>query len=104
MSGNRNKTIRYHYSSSAQLNLSVLNLDVHNLHLKIVHQTPEIQAYKVKIYSAPKTRGFEKWPSHDLYHYALSKALLNFNFQFLTFEENMNHGDRPDYTNIIKMW
>ena len=60
--------ISYYYSPSAQLNLSIFNLDAHILHLKIVHQTPEIQARKVKIYTAPETRGFEKGPSHELYH------------------------------------
>ena len=39
-------------------------LDLHTLHLRIVHQTLEIQACKDKIYSAPKTRGFVKGPSH----------------------------------------
>ena len=66
LAGNRNETIRYHYSPSEQLNLSIFNLDSHTLHLKIGHQTLEIQACKVKIYSAPKTKGFVKAPSHDL--------------------------------------
>ena len=48
LAGDRNKTIRYHYSPSGQLHLSIFNLDSHTLHLKIVHQTPEIQACKVK--------------------------------------------------------
>ena len=56
--------IRYQYSPSGQLNLSIFNLDPHTLHLKIGHQTLEIQACKVKIYSAPETRGFVKGPSH----------------------------------------
>ena len=66
LTGNRNETIRYHYSSSGQLNSSIFNLDPHTLHLKIGHQTLEIQACEVKIYSAPETRGFVKGPSHDL--------------------------------------
>ena len=33
LAGNRNETIRYHYSPSGQLNLSIFNLDSHNLHL-----------------------------------------------------------------------
>ena len=56
-------TKRYHYSPSGQLSLSVFSLDSHTLHLKIVHQTPEIQACKVKFDSAPETRGFEKGPT-----------------------------------------
>ena len=63
--GNRIEAIRY-YSPSGQLNLSIFNLDSHTLHLNIVHQTPEIQACKVKIYIAPETRGFREGPSHDL--------------------------------------
>ena len=60
LTGNRSKGIRYYYSTNEQVNVSIFNLDSHILHLKIVHQTPEIQACKVKIYSAPETRGFEK--------------------------------------------
>ena len=52
LTGNRNKTIRFHNSMSGQLNSSIFNLDAKTLHLKFVHQTPEIQACKVKIYSA----------------------------------------------------
>ena len=48
LAGNRNETIRYYYSLSGQLNLSIFNLDSHTLRLKVVHQTPEIQACKVK--------------------------------------------------------
>ena len=66
MTGNRNQKIRYQYSPSGQLNLSIFNLDPYTLHLKIGHQTLEIQACKVKIYNAPETRGFVKGPSHDL--------------------------------------
>ena len=75
LAGNRNKTIRYYYSPSGQLSLSVFNLDSHTLHLKIVHQTPEIQACEVKFDSAPETRGFEKGPSHDLYDAYFPKHL-----------------------------
>ena len=66
LTGNGNEMIRYHYSSSGQLNSSIFNLDPHTLHLKIGHQTLEIQACDVKIYSAPETRSFVKGPSHDL--------------------------------------
>ena len=89
LAGNRNETIRYYYSPSEQVSLSVFNLDSHTLHLKIVHQTPEIQACKVKFYSAPQTRGFEKGPSYDLYHvYFLSTCKLK-----LSFEKNKRHVD-----------
>ena len=71
LTGNRNKTTRYHYSPSEQLNLSIFNLDSHTLDLKIVYQTPEIQACKVKIYSAPETRGFVKGPRPDMISQAL---------------------------------
>ena len=37
-------------------------VDSHTLYLRIVHQTPEIQACKDKSYSAPKTRVFVKGP------------------------------------------
>ena len=53
----------------------MFNLDARTLHLEIVHQAPEIQVRKVKIYSAPKTRGFEKGPSHDLYRGHFPKYL-----------------------------
>ena len=66
LTGNKNETIRNYYSPGKELNLSILNLDSHTLHLKIVLQTREIQACKVKIDSAPETRGFVKRPSHDL--------------------------------------
>ena len=66
LAGNRNETIRHYYFPSEQLNLSIFNVDSHALQLKIFHQTPEIQAYKDKLYSTPETRGFEK--GHDLYH------------------------------------
>ena len=56
LTGNKNETIKYHSSLSGQLNLSIFNLDAHTLHLQIVHQTTEIQARKVNIYSAPKTQ------------------------------------------------
>ena len=75
LAGNRNETIRYYYFPSEQLNLSIFNLDSHTLHLKIVHQTPEIRACKVEICSASETRGFEKGPSHDLYHGYFPKHL-----------------------------
>ena len=68
LTGNRYEAIGYYYSPSGQLNVSIFYLDSHTLDLKIAHQTPEIQACKVKIYSAPESRGFEKGPSHDLYH------------------------------------
>ena len=38
LTGNRNETIRYHYSPSGQLNLSIFNLDSHTLYVEIVHQ------------------------------------------------------------------
>ena len=65
---NRNETIKYYYSPSRQLNLSIFTLDSNTLDLNIVHQTLEIKARKVQIYSAPETRGFEKRLIHDLYH------------------------------------
>ena len=49
-----------------QLNLSIINLDSKTLHLKSVHQKVEIQASKVKVYSALETRGFVKGASYDL--------------------------------------
>ena len=75
LTGSRNETIRYYYSPSRQLNLSIFNSDSHTLHLKIVHQTLEILARKVKIYNVPETRGFVKGPSHDLYQGYLPKHL-----------------------------
>ena len=75
LTGNRNETIRYYYPVNGQLNSSVFNLDSHTLHSKIAHQTLEIQACKVKIYSASETRGFEKGPSHDLFHGYFPKHL-----------------------------
>ena len=83
LTGNRNETIRYHYSPSGQLNLSIFKLDPHTLHLKIGHQTLEIQACKVKIYSAPETRGFVKGPSHDLLSQACCTGSSTLNFSFL---------------------
>ena len=83
MIGNRNEKIRYHYSLSGQLNLSIFNLDPHTLHLKIGHQTLEIQACKVKIYSAPETRGFVKGPSHDLLSQACRTGISTLTFSFL---------------------
>ena len=83
MTGNRNEKIRYHYSPSGQLNLSIFNLDPHTLHLKIGHQTLEIQACKVKIYSAPETRGFVKGPSHDLLSQACCTGISTLTFSFL---------------------
>ena len=80
--GNRNETIRYYYSSSRQLNLSICNLDSHTLHLKIVQQTPEIRTCKVKIYSAPETRGFVNWPRHYLISQAYCKGISTLNFSF----------------------
>ena len=80
--GNRNETIRYYYSPSGQLNLSIFNLDSLTLYVKIVHQTPEIQACKVKFYCARETRGFEKRPSHDLYHGYFPKHLSTLTFSF----------------------
>ena len=80
---NRNETIRYHYSPSGQLNLSIFNLDPHTLHLKIGQQTLEIQAFKVKIYSARETRSFVKGPSHDLLSQACCTGILTLTFSFL---------------------
>ena len=74
LTGNRNETIRYYYSLSGQLNLSIFNLDSHTSHLDIVHQTPEIQACIVKMYSAPEEI-LKKGPSHDLYHGYFPKYL-----------------------------
>ena len=75
LTGSRKEMIRYSFSPSGQPNLSIFNLDSHTLHLKIIHQTPEIQACKVKIYSAPETRGYEKGRSHHLYHRYFPKHL-----------------------------
>ena len=61
--------------ASGQLNVSIFNFDLNTLRLKIVLQTPGIQACNVKIYSAPENRGFEKWPSHDLHHGYFPKHL-----------------------------
>ena len=83
LAGNRNETIRYHYSPGGQLNLSIFNLDPHTLHLKIGHQTLEIQACKVNIYSAPETRGFVKGPSHDLLSQACCTGISTLTFSFL---------------------
>ena len=87
LTGNRNETVRYHYSPSGQLNLSIFNLDPHTLHLKIGHQTLEIQACKVKIYSAPETRGFVKGPSHDLQSQACCTGISTLTFSFLHWKE-----------------
>ena len=87
LTGNRNETIRY-YSPSGQLNLSIFNLDPHTLHLKIGQQTLEIQACKVIIYSAPKTRGFVKGPSHDLPSQACCTGISTLTFSFLHIEKN----------------
>ena len=87
LTGNRNETIRYLYSPSAQLNLSIFNLDPHTLHLKIGDQTLEIQACKVKIYSAPETRGFVKGPSHDLLSQACCTGISTLTFSFLHWKE-----------------
>lgn len=43
-----------------QLKLFIFNWNADNLHLKILHQTRKIRVLKVKIQSAPKTRGFQK--------------------------------------------
>ena len=83
LTGNRNETIRYHYSPSRQLNLSVFNLDPHTLHLEIGHQTLEIQACKVKIYGPPETRGFVKGPSHHLLSQACCTGISTLTFSFL---------------------
>ena len=83
LTGNRNEAIRYHYSPSGQLNLSIFNLDPHTLHLKIGHQTLEIQACKVKIYSATETRGSVKGPSHDLLSQACCTGISTLTFSFL---------------------
>ena len=87
LTGNRNETIRYHNSRSERLNLSIFNLESHTLHLKIVCQTPEIQACKVKIYSAPETRGFVKGPSPDLISQAYCKRIRTLTLSF-SFEKN----------------
>ena len=87
LTGNRNKTIRYHYSPSRHLNLSVFNLDPHTLHLEIGHQTLEIQACKVKIYGAPETRGFVKGPSHDFLSQACCTGISTLTFSFLHLKE-----------------
>ena len=79
---NGNETIRYYYSRSEKLNLSIFNLDSHILLLKIIYQTPEIQACKVKIYSAPETRGFVKGPSPDLMSQAHCKRMRTLTFSF----------------------
>ena len=87
LTGNGNEAMRYYYSPSGQLNLSI-KLDSHTLHLKSVHQTPEIQACNVNIYSTPETRVFEKRPSHDLYHGYFPKHLLQtFTFAFSLLQE-----------------
>ena len=83
LAGNGNETIRYHYSPSGQLNLSIFNLDPHTLHLKIGHQRPGIQACKVKIYSAPETRGFVKGPSHDFLSQACCTGISTLTFSSL---------------------
>ena len=87
LTGNRDETRRYYHSRSEQLNLSIFNLESHTLHLKIVCQTPEIQACKIKIYSAPKTRGFVKGPSPDLISQAYCKRIRTLTFSF-SFEKN----------------
>ena len=87
LTGNRNETIRYRHSPSGQLNSSIFNLDPHTLHLKIGHQTLEIQACKVKIYSAPETRGFVKGPSPDLISQAYCKRIRTLTLSF-SFEKN----------------
>ena len=74
---NSNKTIKYHYSPSAQLNLSIFNLNLYALNLKIVHHTLEIQASKVEIYSALEIRGFGNGPSHNLYQAHFPKHLYS---------------------------
>ena len=82
LTGTRNETIRYYYSRSEQTNVSIFNLDSHTLRLKIVHQTPEIHACKVNIYSAPETRGFEKGPSPDLTSQVYCKGIRNLTLSF----------------------
>ena len=83
LTGNKNKTIRYHYSLSGQLNLSIFNLDPHTLLLKIGHRTLGIQACKVQIYSAAETRGFVKGPSHDLLSQVCCTGISTLTFTFL---------------------
>ena len=83
LAGNRNEAIRYNYSPSRHLSLSVFNLDPHTLHLEIGHQTLERQACKVKIYGAPATRGFVKGPSHDFLSQACCTGISTLTFSFL---------------------
>ena len=66
-------TTGYNYFSKCTAKF--FRLGTHTLTLKIVHQTPEIQACRVKICGAPETRSFQKGPSHDLHHRLLSKHL-----------------------------
>ena len=82
LTGNRNEKIRYNYSPNGQLNLSIFNLDSRTVHSKIVYQTPEMQACKVKIYSAPKTRGFVKGPRLDLTSQPCCKRIRTLTFSF----------------------
>ena len=70
LTGNRNDMIRYHNSRSGQLNLSIFTF-----HLKIVHQTTEIQVCKVKIYNASETGGLVKGPGNDLISQAYCKRI-----------------------------
>ena len=80
-----NKTIIFRDFLNSWLHLLFFNLNAHTLHLEIDHQTPEIWVHKVKIRSAPETRGFEKWPSHNLTtnrHFANEFSTLTFIFYF----------------------
>ena len=65
----------------------MFNLDSHTLHLKIVFQTPEIQACEAKIDSAAKTRGFVKGPGPDLISHTHCKITRTLTFSF-SFEKD----------------
>ena len=88
LTGNGNETIRYYYFSSGQLNSLTFNLDSHTLHSKIVHQTLEIQACKVKIYRAPEASGFEKGPSHDCITAIFQSTCCRLHLSVFRFEKN----------------
>ena len=83
---NRDEAIRCHKSMSAQLNLSVFNLNTRTLHFEIVHQTTSIRVHKVRILNALATRGFANGPSHYLDKQECCKRIFNCNFSFFTLE------------------
>lgn len=72
------KSIRYRDSSSKQLHLMIFNLNAQTVHLKTVHQTPEIRVHELKLWSAPDNRGFPQLPSHDLISQTFCKGILNY--------------------------